>query len=206
MSKKDRNPIVPFPHMEESNFTDEEIERFFQEMDAYEPEELSEKDQPVWLSVQEALHHVKDHIESTTGRYASDGMELAHSELVRMLAMARRAFNEEQVGPLSAEIIKDHLELLEDRWFEAEGMTDAVRRSYRSRVESGYKTGYAAQSEERFWRTYWDDRWLERRPNGKGWVYSTDQIIKALPDHAVHPKHSTVSRYRNKLAKSRGLL
>lgn len=206
MSKKDRNPIVPFPHMEEPNFTDEEMERFFQEMDEYEPEELPEKDQPVWLFVQEALHLVKDIGESTSGRYASDGMELAHAELARMLAMARRAFNEEQVGPLSEAIIKAHLELLENRWFEVAGVTDAVRRSYRSRVESGYKMGYAAHSEEKFWLTYWDDRWLERRPNGKGWVYSTDRIIKALPDHAVPPKHSTVSRYRSKLAKSKGLL
>jgi hypothetical protein len=123
-----------------------------------------------------------------------------------VLVMARRAFNEEQVGPLSEEIIKDYLERLEDRWFEVAEIADAVRRSYRSRVESGYKIGYAAQSEEKYWLTYWDDRWLERRPNGKGWVYSSDQIIRALPRPAVAPRHSTISRHRNKLAKSRGLL
>jgi len=202
MSKKSRDPIVPFPHMEEPNFTDEQLERFFQEMETYDPEELPEKDRPVWLFVQEALHHAKDLNESMSECYASEGMERAHSDLVRVLIMARKAFNEEQVGPLSEAIIKDYLQRLEDRWFEVVGMTEAVRRSYRSRVESGYKTGHAAYPQGKSWITYWDDRWLERRPNGKGWVYSADLILKELPADVVLPSHTTISRYRKKIFQS----
>src|SRR6056300_237490 len=109
MSKKGRDPIIPFSHMEEPNLTDEQLDRFFREMEAYVPEELPEKDGPVWLFVQEALHRAIDLNESMSGCYASDGMEQAHSDLVRALNMARKAFSEEQVGPLSEAIIKDYL-------------------------------------------------------------------------------------------------
>jgi hypothetical protein len=116
--------------------------------------------------------------------------------------MARKAFNEEQVGPLSEAIIKDYLQRLEDKWFDVVEVTDAVRRSYQSRVESGYKMGHAAYPPEKSWVTYWDDRWLERRPNGKGWVYSADRILKELPADVVPPSHTTISRYRKKVSQS----
>lgn len=199
MSKKSRDPIAPFLHMEEPNFTDEEIKRIFREMETYDPEELPEKDLPVWLFAFEALHRIKDHEESVSGRYVSAKMDEVLSDLVSALVTARRAFHEESVGPISEILIREYVELLVNRWFVAIGMTNAVRYSPKNRVKT---TGHAAYPPEKSWITYWDNRWLERRPNGKGWLYSADRILKELPADVVPPSHTTISRYRKKVFQS----
>ena len=67
---------------------------------------------------------------------------------------------------------------------------------------NGKKSGHAAFQDS--WLDYWNDAWLQRRSNGKGWLYSTADIINSLPVNIPVPSTSTVWRYRTKLAKKLG--
>ena len=69
---------------------------------------------------------------------------------------------------------------------------------------SGKKFGYAANSNS--WLAFWQDKWMERRENGKGYLVSASEIISLLPSSIAIPDESTINRHRKKLLAAISLL
>jgi hypothetical protein len=113
-----------------------------------------------------------------------------------------RAFRGEKIGALTENLLKEYFFSLLSDYDAARELDGSMSLARFDRAIKGKKTGHAAFQDS--WLNYWNDAWLQRRSNGKGWLYSTTDIINSLPVNIPVPSTSTVRRYRTKLAKKLG--
>jgi len=181
--------------MQEPQFSDEEIEMFLASLD----EHVWKTDNviPRWLWMGETLAYGESAFQHSQRRKLSPAIKKSFSKLREVVGNIRRAFEKEMIGDVTEKVLRDYYQTVEDEWWSAVDIRDKTLKGIEKRLIEGRKTGHAAFNDN--WMSYWDDSWLERRVNNKGWVHSARDIINKLPSHIVLPVESTISRHRKKL-------
>lgn len=178
-------------------FSEEEIEAYYASID----ESFWKVDEtvPHWLWLGESLAYSESAFEISRSRELSQGIKNAFIKLRAVVEIMRKAFENEAVGEISEKVFRDYYNAAENEWANAVSFQDINLKAVKKKLQQGHRRGHAAFDDN--WQKYWDDKWLERRTNNKGWQYSANDILNELPAHIVIPDQSTISRYRNKLYK-----
>jgi len=178
-------------------FSEEEIEAYYASID----ESFWKVDEtvPHWLWLGESLAYSESAFEISRSRELSQGIKNAFIKLRAVVEIMRKAFENEAVGEISEKVFRDYYNAAENEWASAVSFQDINLKAVKKKLQQGHRRGHAAFGDN--WQKYWDDKWLERRTNNKGWQYSANDILNELPSNIVIPDQSTISRYRNKLYK-----
>jgi hypothetical protein len=99
-----------------------------------------------------------------------------------------------------SKVLMSHLETKDQQWLKALDLQASALNTARRKEVLGVKRGHLAYKDN--WLLYWNEAWLQRRKNGKGWLISANDIIKGLPHSVPAPNESTVNRHRNRLLQS----
>jgi hypothetical protein len=186
---------VPKNNEQNQKLSDEEIEIYLKSIDDH----IWENDDsvPHWLWCGETLAYSEDGFEYSQTKPLSPTIKQAFSQLRVVVSKIRKAYELEHIDKITEEIFHDYYLKVEDEWADAVSFRDQTLKAARKRLQQGKKMGHAAFDDN--WQNYWEDKWLQRRANNKGWQYSANDILNELPAHIVIPDQSTISRYRNKL-------
>lgn len=123
----------------------------------------------------------------------------AFTELREAVASIRKAYDE-GAGVAVSKVLMSHLETKDQQWLKALDLQASALNTARRKEVLGVKRGHLAYKDN--WLLYWNEAWLQRRKNGKGWLISANDIIKGLPHSVPAPNESTVNRHRNRLLQS----
>ena len=178
-------------------FSEEEIEAYYASID--EGFWKVDESVPEWLKRGESLAYTEDLFELSYNTGLSSGIKNAFSNLRVVVDSMRNAFENEEIGEIAEQVFRDYYNATEREWASAVSLRDKTLKAMKKKLEQGHRRGHAAFDDN--WQKYWDDKWLKRRTNNKGWQYSANDILNELPAHIVIPDQSTISRYRNKLYK-----
>lgn len=178
-------------------FSEEEIEVYYASID----ESFWKVDEsvPEWLRRGESLAYAENIFGLNYDTGLSSGIKNAFSNLRAVVEGIRNAFENEEIGEIAEQVFRDYYNATEGEWASAVSLRDKTLKAMKKKLHQGYKRGHAAFGDN--WQNYWEDKWLQRRANNKGWQYSANDILNELPAHIVIPDQSTISRYRNKLYK-----
>lgn len=160
---------------------------------------------PIWLKSEALLKLRLKAFEWATGKVARDWLEAPTRYLLDLGWEIDELYRSEQVGPKASKLLRHLYEKIYEMknqeidaaWTKHTGN----QRSFIRNAERGSGVGYAAHYEN--WEKYWDDRWLARRENDKGWKYSAADILNALPDGVTKPDESTIRKHRLRIQKLR---
>lgn len=152
---------------------------------------------PEWLQRGESLAYIEYLYELSYNTGLSSGIKNAFSNLRVVVESIRNAFENEEIGEIAEQVFRDYYNATEREWASAVSLRDKTLKAVKKKLQQGHKRGHAAFGDN--WQNYWEDKWLQRRANNKGWQYSANDILNELPAHIVIPDQSTISRYRNKL-------
>ncbi|CAI8305718.1 MAG: Uncharacterised protein [Porticoccaceae bacterium UBA1117] len=155
---------------------------------------------PHWLKMADLLVVTEHAIEINLGRKVAPKHQKSF-DLLRSVVIDLHAAFQEGVGPEAEKVLFTYFKLVEKGWAKAFATQIKINRNWRNKIANGQKLGHSLYSHN--WQEYWKDEWLERRPNGKGWVFSARDIIQQLPDIPM-PDESTVRRYREKRSRRIG--
>lgn len=123
-------------------------------------------------------------------------MKDAFIDLRKTIKIIRNAF-EEGVGDSGEAALRALWNTKEAEWSRILDIQSNSLMQWDKKRNSGKKFGYAANSNS--WLAFWQDKWMQRRENGKGYVVSASEIISLLPSSIAIPDESTINRHRKKL-------
>jgi hypothetical protein len=161
--------------------------------------------EPKWLRPDALLELRLKSFEWASGRKAPDWLETPTRYLQQLALKVRYVYETEQVGPMTSSLLMhlyNEISAIKDKDINSSwDKSSSNQKAFIKNAEQNQGVGYAAYGEG--WQKYWDDRWLTRRKNGKGWEYSAADILDALPSHVTPPDESTVRKHRLNIQKLR---